>query len=691
MAADCIDEYHRNNIFFKKNSAIFWRNSGAGSRTQLNGGWTVTQREGFPLTCLLGDGRFYFTYFASNVVNVDIGLCLPASCSQTQLFHDIIPKMYEALVYGDDFQYGVQLREYRPVTLDALSEAPPFAVLCIGVVVMLASFGFRASGGIASAALAWPQTMGDCDVPIVLADSAAEPAGDVAAISTSCHLRSDNGGGGGAEQYSHGVGDRRADSVLSAEILASLATTKTSEGKTTTDKAKKASGEPALWSPLHTLVTAGLIAGELMQYTRWNAYKWHQTNSRLFTSALAIGAAARRGLPAVQMLRFSDDALEAEEGACAWRRLWHSIIASSWRLASLCMLSLFWVAVSQLLHPLLTFNIFSKDPWIREWPASMVACSEAPTWAALFAAGPMTGLRMAVLALERASPPPAKPCLHLESVRSEMRLLPAAIPLVAVAAMIGRRAAAGVAFAASLSLALAPRFHLEQPLPWWAPTAEDVALVGTSILATGTVRSASSHGTFRRAACFAEVVIVAIVLLYLSTVGSENVGQNLARAALDPLALACVWMLLNCVPVARPLASLLRLLPESAAEGAVPAIPLVLFVLEGHLEPHAKWLTLYDFSVRWAGLLGVCTLIGAVTASSLRGAAVATSTLAEIARWIFPGSLRITLEDSSGHTRYSCRLPMLVFCSVVVSFTASVAAAALRLNVAGPPWQPYGT
>merc|ERR1712232_665775 len=68
-------------------------------------------------------------------------------------------------------------------------------------------------------------------------------------------------------------------------------------------------------------------------------------------------------------------------------------------------------------------------------------------------------------------------------------------------------------------------------------------------------------------------------------------------------------------------------LPVRAAEMALPALPLVLFVVEGYVEPHAKEFTGCDFLARLSGVLALALLAGAASTAVWHGAILVLETL----------------------------------------------------------------
>merc|ERR1712157_7183 len=102
------------------------------------------------------------------------------------------------------------------------------------------------------------------------------------------------------------------------------------------------------------------------------------------------------------------------------------------------------------------------------------------------------------------------------------------------------------------------------------------------------------------------IVLAAVATSHASEIHDiviNTSSTDLAIKGLCPMGLGIASI---CLHLCMPLRRSLLLLPEAVATGAMPALPLVLFVLEGHVEPHTKWFSWYDFFIRWAGVLGLC-------------------------------------------------------------------------------------
>merc|ERR1712232_1188900 len=82
------------------------------------------------------------------------------------------------------------------------------------------------------------------------------------------------------------------------------------------------------------------------------------------------------------------------------------------------------------------------------------------------------------------------------------------------------------------------------------------------------------------------------------------------------------------------------LIPFRLPSCIVPSIPIVIYVMEGHIEPNAKWFTGYDLFERWMGIGLLCAAIGGFVDLALDGAMLLIDTLAEL---ILP-SLRAACE-----------------------------------------------
>merc|ERR1712157_223756 len=101
---------------------------------------------------------------------------------------------------------------------------------------------------------------------------------------------------------------------------------------------------------------------------------------------------------------------------------------------------------------------------------------------------------------------------------------------------------------------------------------------------------------------------------------------------------------------------------EPELHAAIPALPFLLWVLEGYMEPHAKWFSSYDYFVRVVGVVGLCFVAGACIDLARRGLAVLAAGLWVVLR----SSVKISLDGPDGDAFLTCRIPVVLVAAFAV-------------------------
>jgi len=262
-------------------------------------------------------------------------------------------------------------------------------------------------------------------------------------------------------------------------------------------------------------------------------------------------------------------------------------------------------------------------------------------------------------------------------------LLLLSTPLLLVSALAGPTVAASVAVAA----AFAPQSSLSWPA---AVAQEDLVSAAVAVLVVAHGDSLA-HGLTRRrsvAVLAAAVFLVTAVAVFASPWLSWVPGpteKNVAAAGVVPITLVAARHVLASGAGA-PLQALAWLLPDGVAAAALPALPILLFVLEGHVEPHAKWLSPFDFFARASVVLLLCAGAGTGACAALRGATLAGRGLAaaavHVVRAVARGHgalaqraplVRLSFEDAGGRTRCTCALSLQVVVLISIILVAVAA------------------
>lgn len=242
-------------------------------------------------------------------------------------------------------------------------------------------------------------------------------------------------------------------------------------------------------------------------------------------------------------------------------------------------------------------------------------------------------------------------CSHLEPLIFESRILFVAVPNFIIDALVQWSELGALAF-----LGIEWAFVAYGPQSWnllsWS---QEMALVSGILLVVTSIRLPTP-----RCLVFLSVIIT---VLGVTTFVSPTLAAA-GTSMLVPVVLALVRLMLGAVlPSGSPVL-------EFGAVGAVPAVPLVLFAVEGYLEPHAKWLTPYDFLLRavslgascwalgafatvaWCGLAwSTCrcqALLGSAMGALCRAPEDASSEVQHVAVRALRSSVRLSIEDADG-------------------------------------------
>eukprot|EP00928_Gymnodinium_smaydae_P034965 TRINITY_DN24674_c0_g1_i1.p1 TRINITY_DN24674_c0_g1~~TRINITY_DN24674_c0_g1_i1.p1 ORF type:complete len:630 (+),score=70.20 TRINITY_DN24674_c0_g1_i1:52-1941(+) len=460
---------------------------------------------------------------------------------------------------------------------------------------------------------------------------------------------------------------------------------------------KRSTGVPraktsACWDRLHEYAAIGFVVGEVMQYSRWNDYTWHAAHSRLYSAAVDVGRCAREMLAVIQLVRIVNSCMEGEDGQPSPRfcRLFHVCGGIAQRFVQLSVLSLTWVLVACALQPTLVVNVFADAAWKRTWPTSLSTCVDMPTWAMPLAGG-----------VQLWSPEGSAdgPCLNLQMVRTELWFLVASAPALFLASVLGVEVAALASFALAYYIhagvdpeVLVGLRSLRESLVALLPRTVnplDLVLIGFGLL-LASVGARLNQRQSKRSSIIILGVLAAVFYASQGTLLHWYPDASLESIPNSIFLAACCMIFVIAYHAFGPGSGLLPgVLSEDASTCMIPAIPLVVFVLEGHFEPHAKWLTWYDFLVRCVGVFSISALLGVIIAGICFAATSITSAILRLLAWSFArvfglcssvlkSSLKLSLDNHHGETLCHCR------CSIFAIGSLLAAAVATALYIGTP-------
>jgi len=263
------------------------------------------------------------------------------------------------------------------------------------------------------------------------------------------------------------------------------------------------------------------------------------------------------------------------------------------------------------------------------------------------------------------------PCPHLSALRQEFRLLGTAAPVLVSSAVLGPE----LTWLFALAFWISP-FVRDDVRVWLATS--DVLLSAGCVLAARII-SVSVHD-FRwwlpLVALAASGIAVGFWVPEEPLWGSSFLHPESSLRVIG-VATAEAFAVAAAQPIAK--AALPHIVAgfamERSVRAAIPALPLVMFVLEGFVEPHAKWLSGYDFFVRVVGVLGTCLFLGRLVDFALSGAAALLQGVlyvltgpGAVCRAVSRSAVRLSLEGPSGSEVLIIRLPVaLLFCTTLLA------------------------
>mmetsp|Transcript_20600 Transcript_20600/g.54949 ORF Transcript_20600/g.54949 Transcript_20600/m.54949 type:complete len:615 (+) Transcript_20600:51-1895(+) len=421
----------------------------------------------------------------------------------------------------------------------------------------------------------------------------------------------------------------------------------------------------ARMAPPRAFALMSMTIGEVMVHTRWTSYRWHAVRSNLFALGRSMGTVSRHMLPSIQILGIAGSALcNRQENHGPLRRLRCSVGKLAVLGAELCFTSLVWAGAAQVVQPMLSVNLFAREAWLQSgWTESMVACVNDPLPDALLVGG-FSGIFRISSAEEHFA------CPHVVTVRGEIRALALSAPLFMAGALAGPE----IAMVASITSIACFLFFAEGGLQNYVehPVAELAAVTG-AVLAASTANAGGRQNPWSQVFC--RLVLpgsCAGACAAASAWSADAVFASVAIAAASPLMLSLAWQVASTVwPGWLELCSL-----DWAARAALPALPLLVFFVEGYAEPHAKWFSPYDVFVRAAGTFAVCLAAGALLEAAWRGALVVLSYAAAIGHTLCQVRLRLSLEDASGTSLLTARVPavplLLLSCLAAIGVVIAI-------------------
>ncbi|CAE8616295.1 unnamed protein product, partial [Polarella glacialis] len=365
--------------------------------------------------------------------------------------------------------------------------------------------------------------------------------------------------------------------------------------------AREASLPRGAFSRAQYFATFGIAIGEVMLFTRWAQYAWLEDNSHFYAGARRIGVMAAECLPGLRLVRLAAATSGAGRGSeHVFSRLRAGAVVLVLRLLQLAMLSLLCVGAANLAGSL-TVNRFSGGAWKRGWLESLQSCLDLPPEDMLLGGILSEGLG-----------PRGASCLHLATIRDELRLLAVAAPVLLLSAGLGPLPATLAGFCAAAA---------------WSGSSysPELAVASASVLAAyvstwGRGASGSPRAPMAALLALAALASAAYFWAHLAFAGTAATAVSaMAAACLVPLVLGLAGASASRAPAASVEEPALQWLPCRSADMALPALPLVLYVLEGYIEPHAKVLTLCDFLARLFGVFALAMLGGAACAATWAG------------------------------------------------------------------------
>ncbi|CAE7513502.1 unnamed protein product [Symbiodinium sp. CCMP2592] len=313
----------------------------------------------------------------------------------------------------------------------------------------------------------------------------------------------------------------------------------------------------ALW-----LLVVAVAAREVMLYTRWNMYDWFQRNWAPFEAVAGIGTFALEAFLAFPLLcLMRRAAAESRLG-----QAWHSPGPCLRRLRDLAAAALAFGVLTRGASRL-TVNRFSSGRWIEGWLHCMNSCAEPDLQ--VFLSGADRCRFFATLRASALRAALAAPCALLATLSPAVAV---SLSFVAAAACQDfdadvRRALLSVASAAFAA------FAADAPKRW-------LKVAAFLVLGTAAALVGARHEFWDQL----PLALTALVVPLLASLLPGSGGSSL-----------------------------------TAMDLALPAMPLVLYVVEGYVEPHAKDLTGSDFLARCLGLLSYSFATAAAVSAAVLG------------------------------------------------------------------------
>lgn len=376
--------------------------------------------------------------------------------------------------------------------------------------------------------------------------------------------------------------------------------------------------------PLRAHCFVAIALREVARRTRWKAYDWHESHSSVFRLAGAVDAlcvdhalCGAQAFHLAQLMFFEDRPLSALPRG---RRVLATTVA---RLGYLFALSGLWVAVGHAAHELLTVNVhsvMSAKALTLLFLADLPQCANVEPGAALLFAG-LTPSNFFAGFHDVAED--LHPCPHLLALTRELRMSLVLAPLALLAALTPLSPAVMMPLLALLLSRLDGGVTPEMAAGMTAVLAVEVRRLATVSCRLGPLATRSLSG-----------LLLLGLALGLRAAGHVDIHADTLAAAATPLLLEALAPLLAACAAALPLLGAL----ERHLDGALPALPLFLFALEGVLS---------------CALGGLAYEVASVTTRLIRS--------------VCGTSLRIGLDAYDGASLCSVRIPLVCIAPLIAA------------------------